>query len=250
VRRFDGKVALVTGAAGGIGAATARAFAREGAHAVLADVSPRGAEVVREIVANGGTATFVRADVSRAEDARRMAEAAERIGRLDVVFNNAAIPLVKGLLDTSEEEWDRLMSTNLKGVFLTIKATAPLLERSGGTIVNNASTLAVKGDPSWVVYSAAKGGILAMSRALARELAPRGIRVVCVCPGTVETAMLDEFLSRQPDPEATRDQMVARRPIQRLGHPEDVAEAVLYLASDAASWITGTALFIDGGSTA
>ncbi len=248
--RFEGKVALVTGAAAGIGAATARAFAAEGAHALLADVAASGEAVRDEIRRAGGAATFVQIDVSRAEDMARLAEAAERIGRLDVVFNNAAVPLVKGLLETSEAEWDRLMSVNLKGVFLVIKATVPLLERVGGCIVNNASTLAVKGNPHWVVYSAAKGGILAMSKALAHELAPRGIRVNCVCPGTIETAMLDEFLSRQADPEGTRTQMVGRRPIKRLGTPEDVAQAVLYLASDAASWVTGTALFVDGGSTA
>jgi NAD(P)-dependent dehydrogenase (short-subunit alcohol dehydrogenase family) len=152
-------------------------------------------------------------------------------------------------MDTSEQEWDRLMAVNLKGVFLVTRACVPLLE-GGGAMVNNASTLAVKGNPQWTVYSAAKGGILAMSRALARELAPRGIRVNCVCPGTVETAMLDEFLSRQPDPAATRAAMESGRPIPRLGRPEDVAEAVLYLASDAAGWVTGTALFVDGGSTA
>ncbi len=248
--RLKGKVAAITGAGSGIGRAIAHLFAGEGAKIGVIDcVSEAGMRVVGEIQMQQGEAIFVEADVSRVPDTERMIrEIVDVYGRLDILVNNAGIELVKHTVDTSEEEWDRVIDVNLKGVFFSSKAAIPAIARSGGgSIINISSVNAVNGLPDLVAYSASKGGVLAMTIAMAKELAEKNIRVNAILPGAVDTPMLRVYLNAQPDPEKALSQMVDRHLLRRIGKPEDVAKAALYLASDDASWMTGIALVVDGG---
>jgi NAD(P)-dependent dehydrogenase (short-subunit alcohol dehydrogenase family) len=250
--RLAGKVAVVTGAASGMGRTAAQLFAAEGAQVVVADVSDDiGAEVVDAIRAGGGDATYVRADVSRADDCEAMVRAAtDTYGALHVLYNNAGIFPADdgGLLDTPEKTWERVMEVNLKGVWLGCRAGVPaMLASGGGSIINVASFVAFMGAATaQVAYTASKGGVVSMTREIAVEYARRGIRVNALCPGPIETPLLHALLS---DPEQ-RARRLVHIPMGRLGRPEELARAALFLASDDASYMTGATLVVDGGITA
>jgi NAD(P)-dependent dehydrogenase (short-subunit alcohol dehydrogenase family) len=251
--RLDDKVAVITGGASGIGRATAMAFAREGATVVVSDVDLAGGdETVSQILAARGKASFVRCDVSSAKDVGDLfGSIRANFGRLDIAFNNAGIELpMTPITDVSEEGWNRLLAVNLTGVFLCIKyEVAAMLERStGGSIVNNASILGMVGLAGASAYAAAKHGILGLTRTVALECATKGIRVNAVCPGFVDTPMLNRAgITAQPE-------LLARvtnlEPVKRLARPEEIAAAVIWLCSDESSFVTGHPLLVDGGYTA
>jgi len=250
--RLQSKVALITGAAGGIGRETALLFAREGAQVVAVDVNEDGTrETVALVGEAGGQAIAVRADVARGDDCRAMVEAAEqRFGRLDVLFNNAGImhPADDDAVHTDEEIWDLTMAVNLKGVFLGCKYGIPALRRAGGgAVINTASFVAVLGAATpQLAYTASKGGVLAMTRELAIIHAREGIRVNALCPGPLKTEMLMKFL----DTEAKRQRRLVHIPMGRFGEAHEMARAALWLASEESSYVTGSTFLVDGGITA
>jgi NAD(P)-dependent dehydrogenase (short-subunit alcohol dehydrogenase family) len=251
MKRLDGKVAIVTGSADGIGKATAALFAKEGARVIGADInSQKGNDTIEKIVTQGGEARFVKADVSNSEDVKRVIDCAVEFGGLDILFNNAGVEVVKALVDTSEEEWDRTMKVNLKSVFLCCKYAIPLMvEKGAGVIINNASVAGLVGSFS-PAYSASKGGIIALTRVLAVELAQSNIRVNCICPGAIETPMLQRVLEKQGDPDVIREKRTNSYPIGRFGQPDEIANTALFLASDESSFLTGIIIPVDGGFTA
>ena len=250
--RLENKVALITGAGSGIGREAALLFAREGASVVVAEVADdAGKRTAAEIEKAGGRAHFVHADVSRSDDVRAMVEAAEKAyGRLNVLFNNAGVfPDADGsVLDTGEETWDFVLRVNLKGIFLGCKYGIPaLLRAGGGSIVNTASFVALMGAATpQIAYTASKGGVLALTREIAIEFARKGIRVNALCPGPVDTPLLQELFR---DPER-RKRRIVHIPMGRLARADEVAKAALFLASDESSYINGAAFTVDGGITA
>jgi NAD(P)-dependent dehydrogenase (short-subunit alcohol dehydrogenase family) len=248
--RFQGKVVLITGAGVGIGRATAILFAREGAKVGINSLTPvHGQETLKEVEDGGGEGIYIQGDVSRAEDAERMVqETIKAFGRLDILFNNAGIVIPGRIENTSEEDWDKTMAVNLKGVFLPSKyAILQMRKQGGGVIIHNASVLAVKGAKDRAAYTASKGGVWALTKAMAADYASENIRVNCICPGTIYTPSLQRRIGNSQDPQAALANFVARHPVGRLGKEEEIAAGVLYLASDEAAFITGTTLLIDGG---
>ncbi len=250
--KLDGKVAIVTGAASGIGRAAAQLFAAEGARVVAADLNAAGQTVADEITARGGTATFVQGDLSEAAVASRVVDTARRTyGRLDVLYNNAGIaPLGRDgmLTNIEEEDWDFILRANLKSVFLCCKAAIPVIAENGGAIINTASVAALLGHIGQDAYTASKGAIIALTRALAVEYAPQKIRVNVICPGVVRTG-ITEIMWSDLIPKEVVDG-VQRAHLTRLGQPEDIARAALFLASDDAAFVTGAVFAIDGGFSA
>jgi NAD(P)-dependent dehydrogenase (short-subunit alcohol dehydrogenase family) len=245
---FRGRVALVTGAGSGIGRASALAFARAGARVVVADVaSSAGEETVRLIAAEGGKARFVHADVSQAAEVEALLrETVAVFGRLDLAHNNAGIESERAATHAcSEENWDRTLAVNLKGVWLCMKHEIPeMLRQGGGAIVNSASVAGLVGLVELPAYVASKHGIVGLTRTAALEYAQQGIRVNAVCPGVIRTPMVERFAAANPRAQA---ELSAVEPIGRIGEPEEVAEAVVWLCSEAASFITGACLPVDGG---
>jgi NAD(P)-dependent dehydrogenase (short-subunit alcohol dehydrogenase family) len=247
------RVAVITGAASGMGRATAELFAREGARVVAADRDDSGgAETVDRIRSAGGTAVFVRTDVACAADVERMIRTAlNTYGQIDILHNNAGIFLVKFLEDMTEEEWDRILGVNLKSIFLAVKYAVPhMKERRTGCILNTASTGSFLGQHRTPAYIASKGGVAMLTKTLALDYAAYGIRVNCICPGAVDTPMLQQHFRTSPDPERAADVEKQLIPMKRFLDPDEIAQAALYLASDRARGVTGTALVVDGGSLA
>jgi NAD(P)-dependent dehydrogenase (short-subunit alcohol dehydrogenase family) len=243
-----GQVALVTGAASGIGRATALAFAARGMRVVVSDVQlAAGEETVRLARERGGDARFVRADVSRASDVEMLVSGTlSAYGRLDIAFNNAGIEgVMAATAEAAEADFDRTLAVNLKGVWLCMRHEIPvMLARGRGAIVNCASIAGLVGFPRAGAYVASKHGVVGLTRAAALEYARSGIRVNAVCPGVIRTAMVERVFEKQPDMEA---QLAAAEPIGRLGTADEVASAVVWLCSDAASFVTGQAIAVDGG---
>jgi NAD(P)-dependent dehydrogenase (short-subunit alcohol dehydrogenase family) len=250
--RLAGKVGIITGAASGIGRASALLFAREGARVVTVDRNAAGVdETVAQICAHGGQALAVHADVSVEADVERMVSATlSAYGRLDVLFNNAAIQVFGRVPETSVADWRQIMDTNLMGYFLGCKYAIPaMIRQGGGSIVNTSSVLGLVGDPDMPAYCATKGGILAMTRSIAQAHGRQGIRANCICPGDVDTPLVAEYFAQQPDPQAARAQVTAHYALGRIATPEDIAYTALFLASDESAFITGTTIVVDGGLT-
>ena len=250
---MDGKVAIVTGAASGIGSAAAAAFAAEGARVVVADLQDAGEEIAEQIRSRGATALFVKTDVSRESDVAQLVKRTEaEFGGLDTIFNNAGIEQPVTPSDTvSEELFDRVIGVNLKGTFFGCKHAIPALRRrGGGTIVNNSSVSAFANVGGNVSYAASKGAVMSLTRVLAIELAKENIRVNAICPGVIDTAMNQRNLETASDQQQVRQRWMDVTPLGRMGTPAEVAQTVLYLASDQSSFTTGVGLLIDGGRVA
>jgi NAD(P)-dependent dehydrogenase (short-subunit alcohol dehydrogenase family) len=250
---LQGKCALITGGASGIGRATVQLFAEEGAAVAIVDVNDAaGKDLAREIQVSGSEAIYIHGDVSRAEDCQRAVDlTVGQLGGLDILFNNAGIIRRANILELSETEWDRVMEVNVKSIYLMSKFTLPVMVKAGGgAIINNGSGWGLRGGRNAVAYCASKGAVVNLTRAMAIDHGPDNIRVNCICPGDTDTPMLhgeavqlglnkENFLAE-----------AAERPMGRYGQPREVAQAVLFLASDAASFVTGTTLVVDGGGIA
>jgi NAD(P)-dependent dehydrogenase (short-subunit alcohol dehydrogenase family) len=248
---LENKVALVTGGGSGIGRACALAFAREGAKVVVADVMERGGEeTVQMIREAGGESIFVKTDVSKTADVEALVKSAvDTYGRLDCAINNAGIEgIMAPTADYTEENWDRVININLKGVWLCMKYEIPEMQKQGsGAIVNMASVAGLVGFQGMPAYCASKGGIIQLTKVAALEYAKAGIRVNAVCPGVIRTPMVERVTGGNPEAEA---QFTAMEPVGRMGTPGEIAESVVWLCSDAASFITGHPMVVDGGLTA
>lgn len=251
-KNYAGKVAFVTGAGSGIGRATALAFAREGANVVVADISEQGnRETVRMIEEEelGGRALGVKCDVSKVENVRNaLDKTIETFGRLDIAFNNAGIEYtIKPAAEITEEEWDRIIDIDLRGVFLCMKHEIPLmLKQGGGAIVNTSSGAGVKGFKGGAAYVAAKHGVVGLTKAAALDYAQSNIRINAVCPGIIDTSMMQRFSGGTPE---GRQVVIAQEPVGRMGTPDEIAATVVWLCSDAASFVVGSAMVVDGGQT-
>jgi NAD(P)-dependent dehydrogenase (short-subunit alcohol dehydrogenase family) len=251
MKRFEGKVVLVTGGGSGIGRATSLAFAGEGAKVVIDDIKVEGGEeTLRLIKSGGGEAVFVKADVSRAADVETMVQKAiETYGRLDCAFNNAGVgePL-KRVHKTMEDNWDRVMATNLKGVYLCMKYEIPhMLKQGRGAIVNTASLAGLKGLSGQAAYVASKHGVVGLTKSAAVEYATTGIRINAVCPGVIDTPLIAPNMKDRPH---VQKAYIDMEPIGHLGQPEEIAAAVLWLCSDEASFVVGSIFSVDGGVVA
>ena len=252
-KRLQGKVALITGGASGIGRATAELFAQEGARVAIADIDVEAGNATAESISKaGGEAVFIPCDVTSFEACERaVGQITKQWQRLDILFNNAGVTRRASVLGTTEEEWDWVMDVNVKSVFLMSKAAIPIMvDGGGGAIVNTSSGWGLVGGKDAVSYCASKGAVVQLSRAMALDHGPAGIRVNAICPGDTDTPMLANEAEQLGQ---THEQILAEsvdRPLQRVGYPEEIAQSVLYLASDAASFVTGTTLVVDGGGLA
>ena len=251
--RLADKVAIITGGASGMGAATARLFAAEGASVVVTDIQVAlGEAVVRSIVETGGTAEFLRADMGRHAEIKAMVDfAVQRFGRLDVLVNNAAVESGKTEVDTSEEEWDHIMDINVKGVFLATKYAVPAMKRTGGgSIINISSAYGIVGSPGFAAYHASKGAVRLLTKSTAVTHARDGIRANSIHPGAIDTPLLRTAMNACIDPREMETRVKDSTPIGRLGQPDEVAYGCLFLASDESKFIIGAELSIDGGMVA
>jgi len=247
------KVALITGGASGIGKATAALFARKGAAVTIADINVKAGEAVAEaIVDDGGEAMFVRCDVTRDSDCQRTVDrTVARWGKFDILFNNAGVTRRASVIETTEEEWDWVMAANVKSVFLMSKAAIPVMVKAGGgVIVNTGSGWGLVGGKDAVSYCASKGAVIQLTKAMALDHGPQNIRVNAVCPGDTDTPMLANEAEQLGQSHQAILAESVHRPLGRVGRPEEIAQAVLYLASAASSFVTGTTLLVDGGGLA
>jgi NAD(P)-dependent dehydrogenase (short-subunit alcohol dehydrogenase family) len=249
---LTGKTALITGAARGIGRATALLFAREGAMVAIADVDQDGEAVAQEIIRQGGRAIFEHTDVTRAADCQRAVERTlQEFSAIHVLFNNAGIIRRASVLELSEEDWDHTMAVNVKSIFLMSRQVIPsMIKAGGGSIINTASGWGLAGGARAAAYCASKGAVVLLTKAMAIDHGPQHIRVNCICPGDTNTGMLRDEAQQLGEQEERFLADSARRPLGRIGTPEEIAQAALYLASDASSFVTGTALVVDGGGLA
>ena len=251
--RLKGKVALITGGTSGIGSATAVRFAREGAAvAITGRNTERGEQVVRDITANDGEALFIQADVRFADQcSHAVDQTLERFGKIDVLFNNAGVFHPKTVPECTEEEWDDTIDSSLKGAFLMSKFALPsMIERGSGSIIHTSSGWGILGGDGAAAYCAAKGGLIIMAKAMAIDHGPQGIRVNCVCPGDVLTPMLHDDAAKRGMSWEDYAAGAVERPLGRIGTVDEIADAVLFLASDESSFVTGEALVVDGGGVA
>lgn len=249
--KLQGQVAIVTGGSAGIGRATAKLFAAEGARVVIAARrSEKIGSVAGEIVREGGECIAVPADVAKRQQVERLVQAAlARYGRIDILLNNAGVlPLPVALAEMAETEWDEVFTTNTKSIYYTVRSVWPaMVEQGGGVIVNTASVVAFRGTAGLAAYCATKAAIVMLTKSLALEGAPLGIRVNCVCPGFIDTPMNKWLGSLQPDQEVWLKDMLERIPLHRAGNPEEIARATLFLASADSSYMTGQSVILDGG---
>jgi NAD(P)-dependent dehydrogenase (short-subunit alcohol dehydrogenase family) len=251
--RLQGKTAVITGGGGGIGRATALLFAREGAAVSVVDMNREcGQEVAREISDLGGRAIFECADVTLAADCRRVVErTAQEFGGVDVLFNNAGIIRRASVIEISEEDWDAVMAVNVKSIFFMCREVIPIMAQANrGSIINMASGWGLTGGARAAAYCASKGAVVLMTKAMAIDHGRQNIRVNCLCPGDTDTAMLRSEARQLGEAEDRFLSESARRPLGRMGKPEEIAQAALYLASDASSFVTGAAVVVDGGGLA
>lgn len=251
--KLQDRVAVITGAGSGIGRAMALLFSREGAKIVAGDVNGAAAAETAELVrAQGGQATSAAVNVTVPEDVQSLFKhAINEFGKLDILCNNAGIGSTTNVVDCEPDEWDRVMAVNARGVFLGCKYVVPImLEQGGGCIINTASVAGMIGIPERAVYCASKGAVIALTKQVAVEYVEKGIRCNCVCPGTVDSPWVGRLLQGAADPSQARSVLEARQPMGRLGKPEEVAAAALYLASDDAAFVTGNTMVLDGGWTA
>jgi NAD(P)-dependent dehydrogenase (short-subunit alcohol dehydrogenase family) len=247
--RVDGKSVVLTGGASGIGRASARMLAAEGAAVVIGDVDEAAAGVAEEIRGAGGRATFVPTDVRSWDDVQHLVGAAiEEHDRVDVIVNNVGVAIGGSAGDMAEDDWNRVLDINLTGVWRGMRLAIPEMRKvGGGSIVNVSSVQSMVGFVGWAGYAASKGGINALTQQAAVEYAPEGIRVNAIIPGTILTGMNEGILAEHPDPDGLMAQWTAMHPVGRIGQPEEVATAVVYLASDESSFVTGMLLRVDGG---
>jgi NAD(P)-dependent dehydrogenase (short-subunit alcohol dehydrogenase family) len=251
--RLKDKVALITGGASGIGRATALLFGREGAAVVITDLNEQaGQAAADEIKQNGGEAIFEPGDVTRASDCGRVVDRViHEFGAIHLLFNNAGIIRRASVVELSEADWDQVMAVNVKSIFLLSKQVIPIMAKAGGgAIVNMASGWGLAGGPRAAVYCASKGAVVLLTKAMAIDHGAQKIRVNCICPGDTDTAMLRNEAQQLGEPSNRFLAEATKRPLGRVGKPEEIAQAALYLASDASSFVTGTALVVDGGGLA
>jgi len=250
---LEGKTAIITGGASGIGLATARLLAQEGAAIVIADINAeQGNLAEQEINSSGGRAVFVQCNVALSADCQRTVQTTlEKFGHLDILFNNAGIIRRADVISTTEEEWDRVMDVNVKSIFLMSKYAIPeMVKQGGGAIVNNASGWGIRGGRNAVSYCASKGAVVNMTRAMAIDHGPLNVRVNCICPGDTDTPMLRNEARQLGQVEELFLAEAKERPLNRYAQPIEIAQSVLYLVSDAASYVTGAVLAVDGGGAA
>ena len=250
--KLHNKVAIVTGGQRGIGFAIAQRFVREGAHVVIADIVDATEQVSAPSAERHSPMHFVKTDVGCESEVKKLAQKVLRLyGRIDILINNAGVEFAKPITTTSEEEWDWLMRVNLKGVFLCSKAVIPIMRSGGGgVIVNIASELGLVGEAGVAAYCASKGGVVMLSKAMAIDHGPEKIRINCLCPGPTTTQLLEDVFASNPNPAAMRRTFEEATVLKRLGTPEEIAAAAVFLASDESSFMAGANLVVDGGWTA
>jgi len=253
VGRLEGKITLITGGASGIGKATARLFLEEGARVVISDINADALDTaVAELSADGGAISGIRGDVrSMADGGAMVAAAVERYGRLDVLFCNAGITSVSPIEQLTEEEWDAVIDTNLKGMFTLIKAAVPQMRtQGGGAIITMGSEMGIVAVPESPAYNASKGGVIMFTRSIAIDLIQHNIRINTICPGITRTPLLQAEVDNSIDPEKTAREQASWAPIMRVADPREIAHGALFLASDDSSFAVGSSLVLDGGYTA
>lgn len=251
--RLENKVAIITGAATGIGRSVARAFAKEGAYVCLMDINEQqGMTTCDEIISESGEAIFLKGDVANSSDVKQFVELVmDKYRRIDVLINNAAFAIKGTIATITEEEWDRQIDVNLKSVYLFSHLVLPIMaNQGGGVILNTGSITSLVGVPDFAAYVASKTGMLGITRAMALDHASQNVRVNCICPSGIKTPLMEWQFQNAPDPDFERKRVVDLHPLGRMGEPEELAQMFVYLASDDASFITGSAFQFDGGYTA
>ncbi len=246
--KLKDKVAIITGSAKGIGKGCALVFAEEGANVVIVDIDVKaGEQTVSEIVERNGKAIFIKTDLRSSEEVQSMiGSVLNTYGQIDILFNNAGYHYSKNIEVTSEEEWDFIINTNLRSVFLCSKYSIPHLRKTKGCIINMSSMVGLIGQSNAGAYSASKGGIVAMTKGMALDFAKDGIRVNCICPGWVETPLVEDWFNQQPDPQKAKEYIYSVHPLNRIASSEEIGKAAAFLASSEASFITGVAMPVDG----